>query len=268
MRTLTGLALWLCLAVSLGSARASTTVKVFAGAASKPPLEELAKLYEKKTGVKVELTFGGSGTMLSQMIMAKAGDVYVPGSDDFMDKAEAKEVVAKGKRQVAAYLIPTIGVQKGNPKGIKSLEDLARPGIMVGVGVPEAVCLGDIAVEVFKETGLTEKVAPNIVTHANSCEQVAAILRMKQVDAVIGWDVFASWAPKEIETIPLPPKLRKYRYIPAAVTKFAEDPAAAQRFVDFICSRTGKAVFKKQGYTMEVPASKLKHPESKTEPSK
>lgn len=249
----------LCVSLSLLPAGAGGSIKVFAGSASKAPLEALAALYEKKTGTETELTFGGSGTMLSQMILAKAGDVYIPGSDDFMDKAEEKGVVAKGKRKVVAYLVPTIGVQKGNPKGIRGLEDLTHPGIRVGVGAPGAVCLGDIAVEIFAETRLTEKVKPNIVTHANSCEQVAAILRMKQVDAIIGWDVFSSWAPDDIQAIPLPAKLRKYRYIPAAVTDYATDPEAAQRFVNFLCSKTSKAVFKKHGYTISVPKSKLKH---------
>jgi len=34
---------------------------VFAGAASKPATEEVVKAFEKKTGVKVNVTFGGSG---------------------------------------------------------------------------------------------------------------------------------------------------------------------------------------------------------------
>jgi molybdate transport system substrate-binding protein len=37
---------------------------VFAGAASKPPTEEVAKAFEAKTGVKVDISFGGSGTVL------------------------------------------------------------------------------------------------------------------------------------------------------------------------------------------------------------
>jgi len=249
----------LSLAVCPVRAKEGATLKVFAGSASKPALEEIARLYHRKTGVTVELTFGGSGTMLSQMIMAKAGDVYIPGSDDFMDLAEEKGVVKKGSRRVVAYLVPVICVQKGNPKQIKGLEDLTRPGIRVGIGAPKAVCLGDIALEVFKDTGLAKKIAPNVVTHANSCTQVAALVRMKQVDAAIGWDVFAKWSPREIEAVPLPPKVRKYRYVPAAVSRYATDPAAAQRFVEFVCSKEGKAVYAKHGYTVALPAGKLKH---------
>ena len=35
---------------------------VFTCAASKPPTEEIAKAFEKKTNTKVNLTFGGSGS--------------------------------------------------------------------------------------------------------------------------------------------------------------------------------------------------------------
>lgn len=228
-------------------------IQVFAGAASKPALEEVAQLYEQQYGTKVECTFGGSGTMLSQMLLAQRGDVYVPGSDDFMDKAEQKGVVEKGRREIVAYLLPVIAVQKGNPQNIQSLEDLARPGLRVGIARPEAVCLGDIALEIFEQAGLREKIEPNIVTQATSCSHTAALVKMRQVDAVIGWDVFAAWYPEDIEMVPLPSELRHWRYIPAAVTKFAREEREAQRFVDFLCSQTGKGIFQRHGYTVVAP---------------
>src|SRR5512138_569809 len=55
------------------------TISVFAGSASKPALDEAANLFEKRTGAKVYLTYGGSGTVLSQMELAKTGDLYIPG---------------------------------------------------------------------------------------------------------------------------------------------------------------------------------------------
>jgi molybdate transport system substrate-binding protein len=69
-------------------AAAQEKLLVFAGAASKPPTEEAAALYEKKTGVKVEVVFGGSGYVLSQMKLSRQGDVYFPGSSDYMELAK------------------------------------------------------------------------------------------------------------------------------------------------------------------------------------
>ena len=92
------------------------TLLVYAGAASKPPTEEAAKLFEQKTGVKVDLVFGGSGTVLSQMELNKKGDLYFPGSSDFMEMAKKKRLVYPETESKIVYLVNAINVQKGNPK--------------------------------------------------------------------------------------------------------------------------------------------------------
>ena len=106
---------------------------VYAGAASKPPTEEAAKLYEKKTGVKIELVIGGSGYMLSQMKLAKQGDIYFPGSSDYMEKAKREGIVYPDTEKVIVYRVPSINVVKGNPHNIKTLQDLAKPGIRIAI---------------------------------------------------------------------------------------------------------------------------------------
>ncbi len=70
------------------------SITAFVGSASKPPMEEAAALFETRTGIKVYLNLGGSGTLLSQMKLGKTGDLYIPGSPDYMVKAERDGVVA------------------------------------------------------------------------------------------------------------------------------------------------------------------------------
>ena len=85
---------------------------------------------------------------------------------------------------------------------------------------------------------------PNVVTHAGSCGQVANLLKLKEVDAVIGWDVFAHWAPEEIEVVPIPAELARPRHIPAAIAKFTQNRKLAQQFVDFISeSEASREIF-------------------------
>lgn len=225
---------------------------VFAGSAGRLPIEEIATEFERLTGATVGRSYGGSGTVLSQAMLAKKGDVFVPGSDDFMDTAEKKGVIADGTRQIACYLVPVIAVQKGNPKGIKTVADLTKPGVRVGIGVPKAVCLGDIALEVFDKLGVSEQVKPNIVTHAESCGAVANLLKLKQIDATIGWDVFATESPNEIETIPLPEGTTARRNIPGAVFTFSKEPELAGQFITFMAtSDFSRQAFKKHGFTIE-----------------
>ena len=88
----------------------SVPLLVFAGAASKPPAEEAARIFTQKEGIEVNITFGGSGFVLSQMKLARKGDVYFPGSSDFMEKAKKEKLVFPGTERIVAYLIPAINV--------------------------------------------------------------------------------------------------------------------------------------------------------------
>ncbi len=227
---------------------------IFAGAASKPPAELVARAFEKKTGIKVELVFGGSGYVLSQMKLAQKGDIYFPGSSDFMEIAKRENVVYPETEKYVVYLVPAINVQKGNPQSIKNLKDLTRPGLKIAIANPEGVCVGLYAVEII-ENFLTAKekeaFRANLVNYTESCEKTATVVALGAVDAVIGWSVFQYWNPEKIETVPLKPEeVIRIGYIPIAISKYTENKELAQQFIDFLVSEEGKAIFRKYHYFM------------------
>ena len=71
----------------------SEGILIFVGSASKPPTEEIVRIFQQKTGIPVDVIFGGSGFVLSQMKLTKKGDLYFPGSSDFMEKAKKEGLV-------------------------------------------------------------------------------------------------------------------------------------------------------------------------------
>lgn len=224
-------------------------ITVFCGSASKPAMEETAKLFKEKTMINVNFHFGGSGTMLSKMKISRRGDLYIPGSPDYMLKAEREGIVDPKTVKIIAYLIIAIGVQHGNPKGIQTLYNLAKPGVKVGIGNPEAVCVGLYAVELLKRNKLLQQVQRNIVTHAPSCSATASLLIMKKVDAIIGWRVFSKWNPDKIDAILLRPnEVHRLAYIPGAISHYSQDKESAQKFLEFLSSTEGQQIFAKWGY--------------------
>lgn len=259
LKILFNVAMILCVAtilvVSVGTdSWAGEKLLVFAGAASKPPTEEAARAFEKKTGTKLELVFGGSGFVLSQMILGKQGDVYFPGSSDFMELAKKKGAVFPETERNVVYLVQAINVQKGNPKKIRTLRDLAQPGLRVAIANPEGVCVGLYAVETIeKHFTAAEKAAfrKNLVNYTESCEKTATAISLKAVDAVIGWSVFEHWDPLRIETIPLKKsEISRIGYIPAAVSTFTKNKALARQFIVFLLSPEGQAIYRKHHYFM------------------
>jgi len=247
-----------------GSPASSREINIFAGAASKPSLDEAAVSFEQRTGLKVYLTYGGSGAVLSQMELAKTGDIYIPGSPDYLVKSENKKITDPASAKILAYLVPVIAVQHGNPRGIQALEDLARPAIKVGIGNPEAVCLGLYSVEILEYNRALPAVMKNVVTYADSCEKTATLISLKSVDAVIGWHVFQDWDPANIDVVYLKPEqLPRIAYIPAAISNFARNKAGAQSFIDYLTSDSGQKIFQKWGYFASEAEAKKYAPQAK-----
>ncbi len=229
-------------------------LEIFVGSASKPPALAAKAAYEKAhPNVILDMTFGGSGTLLNQIMLEQTGDIYMPGSDDFMEKAEKQQVVIHSTRKIAAYLVPVINVQHGNPKHIRTLADLARPKMRVGLAKTGSVCLGDVSAEILKKAKLEEQVKKNVVTYAGSCEQAQQLVQLGEVDAIIGWDSFRAWAPDKIDNVRIPANLIRVRNVPAAVVVYSKQQQAAADFVNFLASKQGKAIFSKNGYSVKPP---------------
>ncbi|MCM2264777.1 MAG: molybdate ABC transporter substrate-binding protein [Desulfuromonadales bacterium] len=221
---------------------------VFAGSASQPPLEEAAKAFEKKTGIPVTLQLGGSGAMLSQIRLAGRGDLYIPGSPDYLELAREQRLV-EGEATILAYLVPAIIVAKGNPLEIKTLTDLIRPGLKVGMADPDGVCVGLYAVEVLTANGIAAKVKPNLRGQVESCARAASMIPLGMADAVLGWREFAAWNPATMETVLLrPEQVPRLAYIPAVTIRGCGNPAGAAAFTAFLTSAEGEAIFRKWGY--------------------
>jgi molybdate transport system substrate-binding protein len=246
----------------------ASRIVVFAGAASAPVLEEAAHAFEVKDSVKVELRLGGSGSVLSAMKISRTGDIFLPGSPDFLLQAVKQGVVnlTTGHVEVFAYLVPAIIVQKGNPKNITSLEDLARPGIRVGIADPESVCVGLYARDLLQKNGLWETVSKNIVVYAQSCDATAALIPERAVDAIIGWHVFHAWTPDKADIVWITAsRIPKISYIAGAVSVFAENRALAESFLDFLASDDGRAIWAKYGYFGTLEDAKAHAPEATVE---
>src|SRR4030043_882425 len=231
-------------------------ILIFAGAASKPATDEIIRVFEERTGVTPRILFGGSGFVLSQMKLGKRGDLYFPGSSDFMEIAKRENLVYSDSERIVVYLVPAINLQKGNHKRIYSLQDLTRNGIRLAIANPETVCVGTYAVEIVeKNMSLTEKekFKRNLVNYTESCEKTDNVISLKAVDAVLGWRVFQYWDPERIETIYLrPEEIPRIGYIPIAISKFTRDKALAQKFIDFLLSSHGKSIFRKHHYLMDL----------------
>ncbi len=238
-----------------GGSDRGLVLRVYLCSAARKPWEEIVKLFEEETGVHVEAIYGSSGYLLAQLRLV-GGDVYAPASPYYMELAVQEGLVDPGTVAKAALLYPVILVPRGNPAGVSGLEDLARPGVRVGIGEPDRVAVGRYARLLLEETGLWEKVRPNIVVYAKTVAELTNYVAMGAVDAAITWDVNHWWYPNRTEAIPIPEELWRGlgpSYIPIGVASGSSHPDLARRFVEF-ATRSPEALQVWRRYHYHVPA--------------
>jgi molybdate transport system substrate-binding protein len=251
---------FLFLLILLGSiipahAGANQPIVVFAGAAAQPPLEEAAQTFQTKTGIPVILHLGGSGAMLNQVRLTGLGDLYIPGSPDYMQKAVEFELVDEDPVTIA-YLVPALIVAKGNPLKIKSLVDLKKENLRIGLADPDGVCVGLYAIEILHTNDLLRVIRSNLKGMVESCAKAAAMIPLNMVDVVIGWREFTAWQPDTMEAILLrPDEIPRLAYVPGAKLRNTKNPQGAEAFLAFLTSQEGQRIFQKWGYlTTEAEA--------------
>src|SRR5687767_2857277 len=61
------------------------TLVVYCAAGLRVPVEAAAAEYERAYGVRVQLQYGGSQTLLANLKLSKTGDLYLPAEDAYVE---------------------------------------------------------------------------------------------------------------------------------------------------------------------------------------
>ncbi len=210
------------------------TLSICAGAGLMKPMNELVQAFENKTGVKVEVHYGGSAEIFG--ILETTGcDVFIPGAYYYTEEGVKRGYIVPSTVKNITYHIPVIAVPKGNPKNITSLSDLAKKGVRVVLGDPKGPAIGKVAKKILENAHLWENVSKNVVTFAPTVNQLLIYLTTGEADAAIIWEDLTTWsqAKGKIQVIQIPPNENIIKTIPTAVTTYAKKDGNYQIAVEF-----------------------------------
>ena len=225
-------------------------IHVSCGAGLLKPVEEISRQFEEEQGVKVRLHFGGFGVLMGNLAMGQPCDVFMPGAAKYVEDALAKGLVAPGTRLDLALHVPAIAVPEGNPAGIACLEDLAKPGVRVGLGDAKACAIGQTADLILKRNGLADRVEPNVRLRTMTADQLLLYVTMKQVDAAILWEDLTQWpaVKGKVRAVAIQPEKNIISTISAVRAAKSSRPEAADHFIAFLRSERAQAVWREWGF--------------------
>ena len=142
-------------------------------------------------------------------------------------------------------------MRPGNPKGIHSLADLAKPGLKIGIGDPRFSTCGELFVNVLKKKGLHESVLTNVVLQARTHSEVANGLILGPLDAVIVWNFIIGLYPGKLEVVPTGSEYPVTRVTLLGLTG-SENPAQRNTFLQWCRGPIVEKIFRRFGYQRET----------------
>lgn len=228
-----------------GSSEKGTELVMFCAAGMKAPVSRIAEEYGKEHGVNVQLQFGGSGTLLSNLQIAPA-DIYLAADASYTTEARKRGLV--DQTYPVAVMKAGLGVPKGNPKKLSTLADVRKEGIRAGIGNPDAASIGKFSKKVLSQNGLWDGFKPAVVFP--TVNELANAIKLGTVDVVILWDAVASQYP-EVDFISVPEFDSEKKAITVAVTTASKHAAEADDFCRYLADiEKGGVIFREEGYVV------------------
>jgi molybdate transport system substrate-binding protein len=226
-------------------------LRLYCGAAIRPPVAELVVEFQREQGVKMECDYAGSNLLLSRIRLTREGDLYMPGDVRYVQQAEAEGLIASSVD--ACYFIPVILVAKRSAKPVGTLADLAAPGLWLGFGDPEACAIGRVTEEIIEKAGIRDEIEANVVFRSLTANELGLQVKAGKLDATIVWDAIARQYRDVAEIVQIPRDANVVSTAPVAVLRSSEHPELARKFQEFVTSQRGREILARHGYTTDPP---------------
>lgn len=220
---------------------AATNLTVFAAASLQPAFDKIGQQLKSQDNITTTFNYAGTQTLTSQLTQGAPADVFASADVAHMTTAQNAGLIA-GTPQVFVHNRLEIAVERGNPKGIHSLADLARSGVVVVLADP-SVPAGKYAQQTLTRAGVT--------VHPASLEpQVTGVLSkvaLGEADAGIVYvsDIVTSG---RVDGITIPDAQNIVTDYPIARLNAAQNRSGAETFITYVLSSKGQAVLFGAGF--------------------
>lgn len=177
-------------------------LNLYAAAGLKQPMDEVIAIFEKETGVKVIPNYAASGQLYTQIKEGQPCDLYFSADWMYIEKLREEGKVAADQKFLQDNLV--LIVSQSARSRVKTVQDLVKPGVTVGVCDPNAP-VGVYAERALKKLGLWDQLntSGNLKARPSTVNQLAIMVQKDQLDAgLIFSSVAKAFGLEPVQVIP------------------------------------------------------------------
>lgn len=222
---------------------------IYCGITMVRPITELARQFEQAEKIKITISQGGSEDLYQAARRSKLGDIYFPGEPSYRDRHLAEGLL--GYYQNVGYNQVAIVVPKGNPKNVKpDVRELLRKDLTLIIGNVESGSIGQETKRILDKAGIYPKAVAKAALMMPDSRAINLALRRGEGDIALNWRATAFFPDNaaHLEAISLDTKLAEPQALLLIQLSFSRQPVLAKKFIDFVASADGQAVFRKYGF--------------------
>jgi molybdate transport system substrate-binding protein len=239
---------------------AVTALAAIAGQASARPNAQLtvyaaASLTDvfPKIDSSQKYQFGGSNTLAAQITQGAPADVFASANTTLPQQLFSKGLCSKPVVFTRNTLV--VVVPKANPAKIRSIYNLAKPGvklIVAGPGVP----VGSYTLQILKNMNLSTSVLKNVVSRETDVREVLAKVALGEADAGFVYSTDAKTVSDKVKVIKVPAWAQPKVQYGICVVSTSSNKADAQAFINKLLSKAGQARMLQYGFLPRVKKKK------------
>jgi len=219
------------------------TLTVFAAASLKAAFTEIGQKFEAENpGVTVTFNFAGSSDLVAQIQQGAPADVFASADTKNMDIAVTANLL-DGRAENFATNTLEIATPPDNPANIRSLDDLAAPGVKVVLCAEQVPC-GSAAAKVEQAAGVDIKP----VSEEQSVTDVLGKVISGEADAGLVYVTDVKAAGDKVHGVEFPESAEAVNTYPIASLKGSIGNGLAEHFIAFVTGPEGQAVLAAAGF--------------------
>jgi len=230
------------------SEREVEPVLLLAAASTTDAVTELAAAFETKTGIRVNITTGGSNALANQILAGVPGEVFLSANMKWAQTVERNELAIETMPLLSNRLV--IVAPRGNPAGVKS------PGELLSDKVRHIALAGDeVPAGLYAEQALRharvydELIARNRVARGQNVRLALSYVETGEAEAGVVYATDARASDKVEVVYTFPPESHDAINYPLVLLKSPGNQVAGRRLFDFLRSADAMAVFEKHGFS-------------------
>jgi molybdate transport system substrate-binding protein len=233
------------------SPKVSGSITVAAAASLTDAFTKLKTDFEKANpGAMVTVDFAGSSTLVNQIQGGAPVDVFAAADGANMQKVvNGKEVTEEPTAFVTNLL--AIVVKPGNPKGVKSLSDLADLDV-VSLCAPPQPC-GTYADQILTQAGVT--IPADHITRGADVKSTLRAVTTGDADAAIVYVTDAKAAGAAATTVPIPAWQNAFAIYPIAPVAASSNLDLAHAWIEYTTSAAGQKTLQSFGFLPPPPVA-------------